>query len=182
MQGDKSSKDSVVSSRNAGSGDSPSGCVMERVIKDFEDLLDESQSDVYQVKSHLRATCDLREYPISCSSCGHSYTSEQDGLRSTKASGLKGAISEQPGGRIVEQRICRCSKPVLIVRSCSRDHSPLGLKCRAQFEVAVNMLVTCGHMERKDAEELMRIVIQEILQHRCNLALIKQTHFVLQLT
>ena len=181
MQGDNSSKDPHTSSLTVGSGHQ-SGCVFERVIRDFEALLDENQSDVFQVKAYLKATCDIREYPITCSSCGHSYTSEQDGLRSTKPTGLKGAISEDPGGRIVEKRICRCSKPILIVRSCSRDHSPLGLKCRAQFEVAVNILVTSGHMQRKDAEDLMRVVVQEILQHRCNLALIKQHHFVLQLT
>jgi hypothetical protein len=181
MQGDKSSKGPLAPLHTGGSIQ-PSGCVFERIIREFEDLLEENQSDVYQVKANLRATCDLREYPITCSSCGHSYTSEQDGLRSTKATGLKGAIVEQAGGRIVEQRICRCSRPISIVRSCSRDHSPLGLKCRAQFEIAVNTLVTIAHMEQKDAEELMRVVVQEILQHRCNLALIKQTHFVLQLT
>lgn len=181
MQGDSSSNDPHASLLRANIS-KQSSCVFERVIRDFEALLDENQSEVFQVTAHLKATCDLREYPITCNSCGHSYTSEQDGLRSTKPTGLKGAISEQAGGRIVEQRICRCSKTILIVRACSRDHSPLGLKCRAQFEVAVNTLVTIAHMEKKDAEELMRIVVQEILQHRCNLALTKQHHFVLQLT
>ncbi|SMF62051.1 hypothetical protein [Pseudobacteriovorax antillogorgiicola] len=100
------------------------------------------------------------QFPKACHSCQKPFHSRDHYLKHTEP----GEKPIEDGEQAVEYRICECGSPIILVAACRRDNNPFGMECRAYFDICVERLVSEQGFVRKEAEDLTRIIFQQVFE------------------